>query len=86
MGWVSLVSGERKAAGAPGDAEAEGARVVAAAATTFLASLVGVPLSARALTLGRKFAIIATSLCFVVSVEAFDIFLAVLVDVLGKNR
>ncbi|XP_028169967.1 uncharacterized protein LOC114359688 [Ostrinia furnacalis] len=77
MGWVSLVSGEREetdgvdpAAGTGGDpaaaAEAEGARVVAAAATTFLASLVGVPLSARALSYGRKFALIATSMCFVV--------------------
>lgn len=65
MGWVSLVSGEREEGTRIGE-EAEGARVVAAAATTFLASLVGVPLSARALTYGRKFALIATSLCFVV--------------------
>ncbi|CAH0402964.1 unnamed protein product [Chilo suppressalis] len=64
MGWVSLASGERSGGGEDGG-EA-GGRVVAAAATTFLASLVGVPLSARALANGRKFAVIATSACFLV--------------------
>ncbi|CAG9792601.1 unnamed protein product [Diatraea saccharalis] len=64
MGWVSLASGEH---GGGGTVDGEsGRRVVVAAATTFLASLVGVPLSARALTYGRKFAVIATSACFVV--------------------
>ncbi|KPJ20249.1 Sugar transporter ERD6-like 16 [Papilio machaon] len=53
LGWVSLASGE----------SGEGA--VVAAVTTFAASLLGVPLSAHALTYGSKFAVIATSATFV---------------------
>ncbi|KAJ8710940.1 hypothetical protein PYW08_009455 [Mythimna loreyi] len=56
MGWVSLASGE-----AGGE---DAARVVGAAATTFGASLLGVPLSARALAAGRKLAVLATSAAF----------------------
>ncbi|XP_050356284.1 solute carrier family 2, facilitated glucose transporter member 8-like [Nymphalis io] len=68
LGWVSLASGEAGAAAAAvaggGDEANRGA--VVAAVTTFTASLVGVPLSARALNAGRKAALIATSSCFVV--------------------
>ncbi|CAH2097990.1 unnamed protein product [Euphydryas editha] len=66
LGWVSLASGEAAAgeAGGAGDEEA-GRGAVIAAVTTFTASLVGVPLSARALLAGRKIALIATSACFV---------------------
>ncbi|XP_013182766.1 PREDICTED: probable metabolite transport protein CsbC isoform X1 [Papilio xuthus] len=56
LGWVSLASGES------GDGAAG---AVVAAVTTFAASLLGVPLSAHALTYGRKFAVIATSATFV---------------------
>ncbi|XP_060807362.1 facilitated trehalose transporter Tret1 [Amyelois transitella] len=63
MGWVSLASGESGAAVAAAGGEA---RLVLAAALTFAAALLGVPLSARALARGRKFATIATSLAFVV--------------------
>ncbi|XP_046973634.1 solute carrier family 2, facilitated glucose transporter member 8-like, partial [Vanessa cardui] len=52
------------AGAAAGDEAGRGA--VVAAVTTFTASLVGVPLSARALDAGRKAALIATSTCFVV--------------------
>ncbi|XP_045455946.1 solute carrier family 2, facilitated glucose transporter member 6-like [Melitaea cinxia] len=70
LGWVSLVSGETAAgegggAGGKGGDEAGRAAVIASV-TTFTASLVGVPLSARALLAGRKVALIATSACFVV--------------------
>lgn len=58
LGWVSLASGE-SGEGAAG--------AVIAAVTTFAASLLGVPLSAHALTYGRKVAVIATSATFVVS-------------------
>ncbi|OWR46305.1 putative spliceosome associated protein [Danaus plexippus plexippus] len=60
MGWVSLVSGEAPAE----EAEASGRGAVIAAVTTFGASMAGVPLSARALLYGRKFALIGTSACF----------------------
>ncbi|KAH9643268.1 hypothetical protein HF086_005930 [Spodoptera exigua] len=62
VGWVSLASGESGAGGALDEAQA-----VAAAGTTYLASLVGVPLCARALAGGRKPAVIATSAAFVMS-------------------
>lgn len=62
MGWVSLVSGEAPAE----EAEASGRGAVIAAVTTFGASMAGVPLSARALLYGRKFALIGTSACFAV--------------------
>lgn len=64
IGWVSLASGE---AGEAGEAGVEDAQVVAAAATTFVASLVGVPLCARALAAGRKPAVLATSAAFLVT-------------------
>ncbi|PZC79341.1 hypothetical protein B5X24_HaOG216490 [Helicoverpa armigera] len=64
MGWVSLASGEG-AEGGEGGELVDDAHVVAAAATTFVASLVGVPLCARALAEGRKLAVIATSAAFV---------------------
>ncbi|XP_047539997.1 solute carrier family 2, facilitated glucose transporter member 8-like [Vanessa atalanta] len=68
LGWVSLASGEAGAADAAGSGGGEeaGRGAVIAAVTTFTASLVGVPLSARALDAGRKAALIATSSCFVV--------------------
>ncbi|XP_064075063.1 solute carrier family 2, facilitated glucose transporter member 8-like [Vanessa tameamea] len=68
LGWVSLASGEAGAADAAGSGggEESGRGAVVAAVTTFTASLVGVPLSARALDAGRKAALIATSSCFVV--------------------
>ncbi|XP_041969511.1 arabinose-proton symporter-like [Aricia agestis] len=56
FGWVSLVSGE--------NGEGEGEAVVAGV-TTFTACMVGVPLSAWAISIGRKFGIIATSFLFV---------------------
>ncbi|XP_041977041.1 probable metabolite transport protein CsbC [Aricia agestis] len=56
FGWVSLVSGE--------DGEGEGEAVVVAV-TTFTGCMIGVPLSAWAISIGRKFAIIATSFLFV---------------------
>ncbi|CAH2251916.1 jg13817 [Pararge aegeria aegeria] len=58
LGWVSLASGE---AGPEATREA-----IIASVTTFVASLVGVPLSARALAAGRKVALIATSASFAV--------------------
>lgn len=60
MGWVSLASGEG------GAGEGSDVHVVGAAATTFVASLLGVPLCARLLVVGRKTAVIATSAAFVV--------------------
>ncbi|XP_050667814.1 probable metabolite transport protein CsbC [Leptidea sinapis] len=59
LGWVSLVSGE---AGGEGHARA----AVVASMSTFAATFLGVPLSAKAITYGRKFAVIATSAGFVV--------------------
>ncbi|CAG4939866.1 unnamed protein product [Colias eurytheme] len=59
LGWVSLASGEA------GGAEGAGG-AVAAAVVTFAASFVGVPLSAKAITYGRKFAVIAASAGFVI--------------------
>ncbi|XP_045762979.1 high-affinity hexose transporter HXT6-like [Maniola jurtina] len=58
LGWVSLASGE-------GGPEASRGAVIASV-TTFTASLVGVPLSARALVAGRKVALIGTSFSFVI--------------------
>ncbi|CAG4952010.1 unnamed protein product [Parnassius apollo] len=63
LGWVSLASGEAAEAGGE---EGEGAGAVVAAVTTFAASSLGVPISARALRYGRKFAVIATSFTFVI--------------------
>nr|XP_053618265.1 probable metabolite transport protein CsbC [Plodia interpunctella] len=63
MGWVSLASGESEAGLGAGGSDC---RLVVAATVTFAAALLGVPLSARALTFGRKFATVATSLAFVV--------------------
>lgn len=65
MGWVSLASGEGGGEGEADDADM--ARVVLAAGTTFLSALAAVPLAARALHAGRKFTVIATSLVFAVS-------------------
>lgn len=69
MGWVSLAGGETGERG-EGDAGVE-AHVVGAAATTFVASLLGVPLCARALAAGRKFAVVTTSAAFVVSLAVY---------------
>jgi hypothetical protein len=66
MGWVSLVSGEHGGHSEHGAHDTHGGQVVVAAAVTFVASLAGVPLSAIALRFGRKFAVIATSACFLV--------------------
>ncbi|CAH2057529.1 unnamed protein product, partial [Iphiclides podalirius] len=67
LGWVSLVSSQEGGDGGDGgDGSDGGAGLVLAAATTFGASLLGVPLSALALRLGRKFAVIATSFAFIV--------------------
>ncbi|XP_075985628.1 uncharacterized protein LOC142982829 [Anticarsia gemmatalis] len=66
MGWVSLASGESVEGDATlGGEHARELRVVVAAAVTFAASLLGVPLCARALAAGRKPALIATSAMFV---------------------
>lgn len=65
MGWVSLASGERELEG--GDVDADMTQVILAAGTTFLSALAAVPLAERALSFGRKFTVIATSLVFAVS-------------------
>lgn len=65
VGWVSLASGQ-----AGGDG-VDDAQAVVAAGTTYLASLAGVPLCARALAAGRKPAVIATSAAFVVIHDTF---------------
>ncbi|XP_047519935.1 sugar transporter ERD6-like 2 isoform X2 [Pieris napi] len=71
LGWVSLVSGEAADEGDMG--------AVFAAVTTFLACFVSVPISAKIITYGRKYAVMAASACFVlcwslklVSVSASD--------------
>ncbi|KAJ0171575.1 hypothetical protein K1T71_013125 [Dendrolimus kikuchii] len=58
MGWVSLASGEGQST--------DETEVVVAAATTFGASFLGVPISARAIAAGRKPAVIGISAAFVV--------------------
>ncbi|CAK1543327.1 unnamed protein product [Leptosia nina] len=63
LGWVSLASGE--AGSADGGKQDESGAVIAAV-IMFVACFIGVPLSAKAITYGRKIAVIAASACFVV--------------------
>lgn len=74
LGWVSLASGE-------GGPEASRGAVVASV-TTFTASLVGVPLSARALAAGRKVALIGTSASFVVGTNDVNLSFSTHIDVI----
>lgn len=72
MGWVSLASGESatdaERAGGAKDTASEDSALVGAAAATFAAGLLGVPLGARALQHARKPILAATSAAFAVNI------------------
>lgn len=75
MGWVSLESGDG-ADGADGALGPErGAALVGAAAVTFVAGALAMPLAARALAAGRKPAMLATSAAFIVGTYLFTHYL-----------
>lgn len=71
MGWVSLESGadadKAEAEGAVGEKSGGSeSALVGAAAVTFVAGALAMPLAARAIAAGRKPAMLATSAAFIV--------------------
>lgn len=70
MGWVSLESG----ASGEGTDDEKGMALVGAAAATFLAGALAMPVAARAIAAGRKPAMLATSAAFIVG--AYQLFLS----------